>query len=58
MSLKQMKIQTGFALSAEEYAIAVDAGVKRGMQQLVQSTERYCVLVTNLWLTTLSKLEW
>lgn len=40
MSLKQMKIQTGFALSAEEYAIAVDAGVKRGMQQLVQSTER------------------
>lgn len=40
MSLKQMKMQTGFALCAEEYAIAVDAGVKKGMHQLVQFTER------------------
>lgn len=40
MSLKQIKMPTGFALSAEDYAIAVDAGVKKGMHQLVQSTER------------------
>ncbi|PHU01107.1 hypothetical protein BC332_30894 [Capsicum chinense] len=41
MSLKQMKAQTGFASSVEEYANAVDAGVRRGMHQLVQFLKSY-----------------